>query len=443
MRELIFPPGSSTPLRVARVVALLIIGGFLLAWLVGAVLWTRGMFVDLDTVLEAAYFDGWPAETIRAAALELGVSPGLFAFAQLIREAMAVAGFGTMSLLLYFRKPDWFGTYLAVALMFVGTSISGPVISQVDDIVPGFQTLYTGVLEVGSFLALATLPYLFPDGRFVPRWMKWVLLVALIVVASYFMGLNPLRATGEADENVFVAASMVALIIVPGLLSQGYRYIRVSGTVERQQAKGVIASFALFVLVVVGGTLLAPNTMSRAAPPTPYDLVLGEIASFAATLAILGVIASITFAILRYQLWEIDVVIRRTTSYAIVTGLLVLVYFGSVVVLQRIFTAVTGQTTSIAIVLSTLLIAALFLPLRQRVQTTIDRRFFRQKYDAEKTLEAFAATVRDETDLDALTAELVRIIEETMQPEHISVWLRPAEDIPGGSAAPIHADEVR
>jgi hypothetical protein len=137
-------------------------------------------------------------------------------------------------------------------------------------------------------------------------------------------------------------------------------------------------------------------------------------------------IAAITFGVLRYRLWEIDVVIRRTTSYAIVTGLLALIYFGSVVVLQRVLSPVTGESTA-AVVLSTLLIAALFLPLRRRVQAAIDRRFFRRKYDAEQVLAQFAATARDETDLDALTAELLRVIQETMQPEHVSLWLRPAD----------------
>ena len=139
---------------------------------------------------------------------------------------------------------------------------------------------------------------------------------------------------------------------------------------------------------------------------------------------------ALAMAVLRYRLFDIDVIIRRTTSYALLTALLGLVYFGSVVVFQRLLAPLTGESTA-AVVLSTLLIAALFLPLRRRVQDTIDRRFFRRKYDAQKTLEAFAATVRNETDLDALTAELVRVIQETMEPENVTVWLRePTADGP-------------
>ena len=134
----------------------------------------------------------------------------------------------------------------------------------------------------------------------------------------------------------------------------------------------------------------------------------------------------LAIGILRYRLFDIDVIIRRTTSYAIITGLLALVYFGSIVVLQQILSPISGDSTP-AVVLSTLLIAALFLPVRRRVQDWIDRRFNRTRYDAEKTLAAFAATARDETDLDALLAELVRVIGETMEPEQVSVWLRPAD----------------
>ena len=134
----------------------------------------------------------------------------------------------------------------------------------------------------------------------------------------------------------------------------------------------------------------------------------------------------LAIGILRYRLFDIDVILRRTTSYAIITGLLALVYFGSIVVLQQLLSPFISDATP-AVVLSTLLIAALFLPVRRRVQDWIDRRFNRTRYNAEKTLAAFAATARDETDLDALLAELVRVIQVTMEPEEVSVWLRPAE----------------
>ena len=132
----------------------------------------------------------------------------------------------------------------------------------------------------------------------------------------------------------------------------------------------------------------------------------------------------IAFAILRYRLYDIDVIIRRTLVYATVTGLLALVYFGSIITLQALFQSVTGERSAFVIVLSTLLIAALFAPLRHRIQAVIDRRFFRKKYDAQQVLARFAITARDETDMNALSVELMNVVKETMAPTSMSIWLQ-------------------
>ena len=130
-------------------------------------------------------------------------------------------------------------------------------------------------------------------------------------------------------------------------------------------------------------------------------------------------------AVLRSHLFDIDVLINRTLVYGSLTAMLIGLYFGGILVLQRLFIVLTGEESTLAVVASTLVIAALFNPLRRRTQSFIDRRFYRNKYDAAKTLEAFSATLRDETDLDALSDDLVGAVRETMQPVHVTLWLRP------------------
>jgi hypothetical protein len=140
------------------------------------------------------------------------------------------------------------------------------------------------------------------------------------------------------------------------------------------------------------------------------------------------------FAVLKYRLYDIDLLINRTLVYGALTATLVAVYVGSIVVLQGLLGALIGQESQLAIVASTLAVAALFNPLRHRIQAFIDRRFYRRKYDARKTLESFSSTLRDETDLEALSDDLVEVVKETMQPAHASLWLRPDTDSEGEQA---------
>jgi hypothetical protein len=188
--------------------------------------------------------------------------------------------------------------------------------------------------------------------------------------------------------------------------------------VERQQLKWLAYAAAMFAIGIV---LIL---ISLAIDTTRWFEWVGE-AIFTASGAAIPI--SIGIAILRYRLYEIDLLINRTLVYGSLTALLALVYFGGVATVRAIFHALTGheQQSQLAIVVSTLVIAALFNPLRRRIQGFIDRRFYRRKYDAAKTLEAFSVKLKDETDLDALSEDLVEVVRETIQPAHVSLWLRP------------------
>jgi hypothetical protein len=210
-------------------------------------------------------------------------------------------------------------------------------------------------------------------------------------------------------------------LIGGAVLAQAYRYWRVSTPVHRQQTKWVV-----FVTAVAGAGLVGTSTLGTAVAAIEQSGPLGQM--IGTTLSegfVLLIPLSIGVAMVRSGLYEIDIIINRTLVYGSLTATLVALYFGAIVALQRVFVFLTGQKSTLAVVASTLLIAALFNPLRRRIQSFIDRRFYRRKYDAARTLEAFSAKLRDETDLEALNYELVEVVRETMQPAHVSLWLRP------------------
>ena len=205
------------------------------------------------------------------------------------------------------------------------------------------------------------------------------------------------------------------------LFAQIYRYRRISNTVQRQQTKWVVFGGSITIVGVLGLELThlllfrQPGSLYKLVSNTAYPLVL------------LPIPLSVGIAILHSRLWDIDVLINRALVYSILTGTLALVYASSIIVLQFLLRGLIGQTSDVAIVCSTLAIWVLFQPLRRRIQAFIDRRFYRSKYDAAQTLAAFSATLLKETDLTQLSERLVGVVQETMQPAHVSLWLRKPE----------------
>ena len=232
------------------------------------------------------------------------------------------------------------------------------------------------------------------------------------------------RIGGVARNHKAIEAFMYALIVV-GASSMLAR-LRHAGSVERQQIKW----FAYATAVAISGVILK-NTVY----PAVGVIWVWWVGLVLTTVGVVSSPVAMGIAIFRYRLYQIDILINRTLVYGSLTAVLVAVYLGGVVFLQYAFRSLTGEGSQLAVVASTLIIAALFIPLRRRIQSFIDRRFYRSKYDARKTLEAFSAKLRNETDLNALSGDLVGVVRETMQPAHVSLWLRP-EPAPKGEELP-------
>jgi len=316
------------------------------------------------------------------------------------------------AILLWRKKDDWTALLVSLMLMSFGPgSISNGVRFSLW-VGPALAPHVSSLFDVINLTILVLIFFLFPTGHFVPRWTRWFIYIMIgieivIVIVPRFTAPEPLIDI----YNYLVVGILLSLVI-----AQVYRYRRVSTPTQRQQTKWVVYSLVVSIISVVA--LLAIFQ------PLPGSLLstLDIISNLLLTL----IPISFAIAMLRYRLWDIDIIINRTLVYGTLTAILALVYFGLVIGLEslvHLFTRQAGQSP-IVIVASTLAIAALFQPLRHRLQRAIDRRFYRRKYDAAKTLEAFSATLRSEVDLSHLREHLLNVVQETMQPEHVSLWLR-------------------
>jgi hypothetical protein len=343
---------------------------------------------------------------------ELNLSVNLFAaYFAAVEIVFAAVSAAVGTLIFWRRSNDRMAFLVSFMLLTSGAAIPIPLFTL--DLSP-FWTVSARVVGFLGAASFALFAYVFPDARFVPRWSRWLALAAIMVVAPGSLFPHSLLSTLRYPL-VNVLGSFVLVGVV--LFLQVYRYTRVSDATQRQQTKWVV----LGLVVALGGYCLFLLLDAL----LPSVLLASLLANTAYFVLLLFIPISIAIAILRYRLYEIDTLINRTLVYGVLTVMLVALYFGGIVVLQRVFVVLIGQQSTLAVVASTLLIAALFNPLRRRIQSFIDRRFYRRKYDARKTLEAFSAKLRDETDLQALRGDLLGVVSETMQPAHASLWLRP------------------
>ena len=348
-------------------------------------------------------------------------------------------GFGVF---IVWRRPrDWTARLLGLALVGTGNVFNFQSHGVLFFIWDSLSGIHLGLHAISGATYVHAL-LIFPNGKLFPRWSVWFLAVVylLMTVALVIMTigavLGELAWDGEPGsiynsvlsfETLYFVVFFGLLIPIVGLTSQLYRYQVIYTPQERQQTKLVVWSIAVsfgagMFFILLAGLLNASQWASLGLAAALEDLEELVFVYFPLMFAIFPI--SLVIAILRYRLWDIDLFVNRTLVYGMLTAMLAATYFGSVILLQFAFRTVTDQGGAVAIVISTLMIAALFQPLRRRIQALIDRRFYRRKYDAAQALVAFNATIRDEVNLERLSEALMSVVEETMRPEHVSLWLR-------------------
>jgi hypothetical protein len=344
----------------------------------------------------------------------LGLSMDFYATYIVVFIIVFAFGYFAVGAVLFWRKSDD-----RMALFASFTLVTFPMaFTEVLATLPPSWWLPVQFVNFLGSICIVLFFYLFPNGQFVPRWMRW-LSIGVIGYwgAKNFFPLSPLNPfTRFPMLDVLTFVGFVGTMVV----GQIYRYRRVSSLRQRQQTKWIVFSLSVAVGCYVGLNLL--YGVFSLPPRGPFaDLIIFTAIYFLMLLIPL----SIAFAILRSRLWDIDLLINRTLVYGALTATLALIYFGLIFGLQFLMRGLIGQAgeNPLVMVISTLAIAVLFQPLRKRIQRSIDRRFYRSKYDAAKTVAAFSTTLRQEVDLDQLREHLLAVVQETMQPTQVSLWL--------------------
>ena len=402
-------------LRLAQTAWILFVTLSIGLYVLGRIVYVR----DLDTVCTAPRLECHGRELLTAEDVAQLQADGLtlrdWAIANTAYRVVVTSVFCGVGFLIFARKRnEWNGLLFSLFLISFGT-LSG----NYSALIANYPAIAVGV-KIVSYVAYVMFAFFFatfPDGRVVPRvmWIPlalWSLLFFLELFVGWPPRSSPLWELLAAVEWLGMFAS--------GTAAQVYRYLRVSHEQERRQTKWIVFGIAILVTSILilsfsplGGQIGTNVTYSRRS--------LMALIGFNLLLTIIPI--TISIAILRYRLFDIDVIIRRTLVYSALTLTLGLVYVGCIVLLRALIAPLTSGS-ELAIVVSTLASVVLFNPVRKRIENVIDHRFYRRKYNAQQTLQAFSVRLRDETELDQLTSDLVGVVQDTLQPEHVSLWLR-------------------
>ena len=369
----------------------------------------------------------------------LGISLSAYAAGFVLLTAVFGACWLIISVLLVWRgSGNWMTIFAAITLVTFGLVRFPDAPTALAAAHPGWWLPVEAMRFFGS-ACLSLFCYIFPDGRFVPRWTAPAAFLWIIPqVGEFFWPTSPF-SPGQYPPLLQAAGFLGFVLSV--VVAQTYRFRYISTPTERQQTKWVILGLGTALTGFLLLTFVLPLVVSTSTEP----LLSGAFVAYvpyiqAATYGVMLLLPlSLAIAILRYRLYDVDLLINLTLVYGSLTGTLTLIYVAGTIGLQSLVQTINKSTqhSPLIIVASTLLIAALFRPLRRRIQALIDRRFYRQRYDAARILEQFAANLQHEVDLPTITDQILTVVHETMQPAEVSLWLRPQVEQPGKAEMPL------
>lgn len=380
------------------------------SWLLAAWFYAQAIFTDLDSTYN--WHRVWNAAAIRAAATGLGVHPATHAWIQLGIEVSLVVTYGIVGVILFRHKQDGFGAFLGVSLVLIATRIGGPVTFILATRWPVLEQ-YNNFLSGLAFGAFGALLYLFPNGRFVPRWSPW--LIGIMVLPS--LGLHWI------PEQLNPAFALIYLGV--GMGSQVYRYKQLSDAITRRHIRWILVSFAAFVLVIIVGLLIAPNAVSQLQPPSSFDLFFSFIFLMPGiTVASVGFVIALSVAILRDGLYNLDIFINRALVYGGLTVLITAVYLASITFLTTLLQNWSNITLAL---LTTGLIAIIFQPLRARLQSGINRLLYGERDTPLSLLTRLGEILASANNPATILPIYVQTIATSLHLPFAAIWLRQSE----------------